>query len=154
MVQAVNDGHLYHYFSKPWDPEPFRAVVQRGAARFAGSEDHRRLLDDLTSVDERKPASAETIPPIGDEVAQLQHDNRVLQEALATLKDTHWHLRKLQEVLPICAVCGKVKSAEAKWEDVLTYLRANADFLSHGLCPDCARQAEQDFDNESRKDST
>jgi response regulator RpfG family c-di-GMP phosphodiesterase len=154
VAQAVNDGHLYHYFAKPWDPAPFLAVVRRGAARFAENEDHRRLLRDLTLVDEKKRPSAEAIPPNDDEVAQLQHDNRVLQEALDTLKHTHWHLRKLQEVLPICAVCGKVKSAEAKWEDVLTYLRGNADFLSHGLCPDCARHAKEEFDNEFGKDST
>ena len=154
VVQAVNDGHLYHYFSKPWDPEPFRAVVQRAAARFAGNEDHRRLLDSLTPVDETGPASAETIPPIGDDMAQLQHDNRVLQETLDTLHRTHWHLRKIQEVLPICVGCGKVKTSDAKWEDVLAYLQANAEFLSHGYCPDCARQAEREFDNELGKDST
>ncbi len=154
VVQAVNDGHLYHYFSKPWDPEPFRAVVQRAAARFAGNEDHRKLLDSLPLVDEDDPAPAEATPPIGDEVAQLQHDNRILQETLDTLKKSHWHLRKLQEVLPICVVCGKVKSAEAKWEDVHTYLRANAEFLSHGYCPDCGRQALQELDNEFKKDAT
>ena len=72
---------------------------------------------------------------------ELQQAKRELEQALADLRDSHWHLKKLQEVLPLCMDCGKVKSG-ARWEGVVEYLKQNALFLSHGYCPDClARKA-------------
>jgi heme-degrading monooxygenase HmoA len=67
---------------------------------------------------------------------ELQQAKRELEQALAHLRDSHWHLKKLQEVLPICMECGKVK-AGSKWEEIVQYLKENALFLSHGYCPDC-----------------
>ena len=67
---------------------------------------------------------------------ELQQTKRELEHALVELQSSHWHLKKLQEVLPLCMECGKVKSG-AKWESVVQYLKDNALFLSHGYCPDC-----------------
>ena len=67
---------------------------------------------------------------------ELEAARAELERSLADLESSHWHLRKIQEVLPICMECGKVKTGAA-WEDVVHYLRANALFLSHGYCPDC-----------------
>ena len=67
---------------------------------------------------------------------ELQQAKRELEAALSDLRDSHWHLKKLQEVLPLCMECGKVKSG-AKWESVVQYLKENALFLSHGYCPAC-----------------
>lgn len=67
---------------------------------------------------------------------QLRQTKHELERALAELQNSHWHLKKLQEVLPLCMECGKVKSG-AKWESVVQYLKENALFLSHGYCPDC-----------------
>jgi heme-degrading monooxygenase HmoA len=77
---------------------------------------------------------------LNNELAVLSRENvrrgRELERAMEELKTTTWHLKKIQEVLPICMDCGKVKTS-AKWEDVLSYLKENAPFLSHGYCPDC-----------------
>jgi len=58
------------------------------------------------------------------------------EKALRDLEGSHWHLKKIQEVLPICMECGRVK-AEGGWEGVAQYLKEHALFLSHGYCPDC-----------------
>ena len=51
--------------------------------------------------------------------------------------DCDFHLAKIQEVLPICMICGKVKTSGTNWEDVVDYfLRSNLS-LSHGYCPSC-----------------
>ncbi len=60
-----------------------------------------------------------------------------LEKALAELDESHWHLRKIQETLPICMYCGKVKTGDAQWQDVVEYLKANSLFLTHGCCPSC-----------------
>jgi hypothetical protein len=67
---------------------------------------------------------------------ELTRRSRELDHALQDLKTSHWHLKKIQEVLPICMECGKVKTT-TQWEDVVSYLKTNAMFLSHGYCPAC-----------------
>lgn len=68
---------------------------------------------------------------------ELAATKRTLQHTLDELNRTHWHLRKIAEVLPMCAECGKVKPGDGEWESVADYLRQNSLFLSHGCCPDC-----------------
>ncbi len=68
-----------------------------------------------------------------------------LQETLDDLHRTHWHLRKIAEVLPMCAECGKVKPGDGEWSSVVDYLRQNSLFLSHGCCPDCAAKMRGDL---------
>lgn len=68
---------------------------------------------------------------------ELERARRRLEQTLADLNASYWHLKKIQEVLPICMHCGKVKTAETRWEDVVEYLHKNSLFLSHGYCPEC-----------------
>lgn len=69
--------------------------------------------------------------------AELRAAKAELEKAVEELNASYWHLRKIQEVLPICMECGKVKTGESAWEDVVTYLKNNSLFLSHGYCPSC-----------------
>jgi heme-degrading monooxygenase HmoA len=66
-----------------------------------------------------------------------------LQETLDELNRTHWHLRKVAEVLPMCVECGRIKPGEDDWGSVADYLRENSLFLSHGCCPDCATKLQE-----------
>jgi hypothetical protein len=70
-------------------------------------------------------------------VRENEKNTKQLRRALAELDESHWHLRKIQETLPICMFCGKVKTGDAHWEGVVDYLKANTLFLSHGCCPAC-----------------
>jgi len=81
----------------------------------------------------------------------LAESREELQRALRDLEGSHWHLRKIQEVLPICIGCGRVKTAGAQWEDVVGYLKANALFLSHGYCPPCGKAAFDEVEAHERR---
>jgi PAS domain-containing protein len=50
---------------------------------------------------------------------------------------SHWHIRKLQEHLPICAVCHRVHEPGARWETLSAFLQRNGLRMTHGYCPDC-----------------
>ena len=67
----------------------------------------------------------------------LVQANLESEKALAELNESHWHLQKIQETLPICMYCSKVKTGDLHWEGVVEYLKANSLFLSHGCCPEC-----------------
>jgi len=60
------------------------------------------------------------------------HLLRHLQEALA-------HITTLQGLLPICAVCKKIRDDQGYWHQVEIYISQHSDAqFTHGLCPDCA----------------
>lgn len=86
--------------------------------------------------------ASERMLQLNNELAVLSRENvrrrRELERALEELETTHWHLRKIQENLPICMGCGKVRTGAASWQSIVDYFRENEIFLSHGYCPDCA----------------
>lgn len=137
-IEAVNLGRVWFYLTKPWDSAALLALVSR-AARLHGADvergDQIGMLASLTdpTVD-TPPADPE------DPVASMERENRTLRAAYDQLKNSFWHLRKIEEVLPMCLNCGRVKTAEGTWEDVAAYLKANSKFLSHGYCPACAAE--------------
>ena len=69
---------------------------------------------------------------------ELERTRRELQATLDELRTSYWHLQKIQEVLPLCMSCGRVKTDAARWQSVAEYLKDNEIFLSHGYCPSCA----------------
>jgi heme-degrading monooxygenase HmoA len=108
-------------------------------------EDDRALQKELLELNNRW---ALLVRENEKNVKVLRQTKEELERALAELRESHWHLRKIQETLPICMYCGKVKTGDAHWEGVVEYLKANSLFLSHGCCPGClhlmrgAREAE------------
>jgi PAS fold len=62
---------------------------------------------------------------------------RFLTDELATHERSHWHLRRDQDVLPICMNCNRVRAVDGEWEDLGLFLRRSTDFLSHGYCDRC-----------------
>lgn len=46
-IQAINDGHVYAYVSKPWEPEEFKQIVRRAVEFHELSMENTRLVEDL-----------------------------------------------------------------------------------------------------------
>jgi PAS domain S-box-containing protein len=71
-------------------------------------------------ITDRKAAEAERERLVGE-----------LQAALA-------EVRQLQEILPICSYCRKVRDPEDFWHSVEDYIAHHTDSrFSHGICPEC-----------------
>ncbi len=47
IIQAINDGHVYAYITKPWEPDQLKQVVRRAAEHHALAEENERLGGDL-----------------------------------------------------------------------------------------------------------
>ena len=65
VIAAINQGHVYRYLSKPWQPEELEAAVNDAAAEY------RRLVkgtEDLANCQER--------------IAQLEQENQQLRSKL------------------------------------------------------------------------
>jgi CheY-like chemotaxis protein len=47
IIRAINDGHVYAYITKPWEPDQLKQVVRRAADHHALTLENERLLADL-----------------------------------------------------------------------------------------------------------
>jgi PAS domain-containing protein len=118
-----------------------RAFLRRlpegmGIVAESPADDQRRLEEQLRSSNA--------------ELAVLSRENarqaRLLEKANQDLRDAHWHLKKISEVLPICMSCHAVKTSEDTWEDTATFLARDSNFLSHGYCPRCAEKLSSELE--------
>ena len=68
------------------------------------------------------------------DLLELRRLNAALQEALDRVKT-------LSGLLPICAVCKKIRNDGGYWQQVEEYIHDHSDAqFSHGICPECARK--------------
>jgi FixJ family two-component response regulator len=47
IIRAINNGHVYAYITKPWEPADLKQVVRRGVERHALAVENERLMSDL-----------------------------------------------------------------------------------------------------------
>jgi DNA-binding response OmpR family regulator len=61
-----------------------------------------------------------------------------LAERVAELEKAIQRITQLEGILPICAMCKKIRDSDEKWNSVEEYFKRHApvDF-SHGYCPEC-----------------
>jgi CheY-like chemotaxis protein len=50
IIRAINDGHVYAYITKPWEPDQLKQVVRRAADHHALTLENERLLGDLRTA--------------------------------------------------------------------------------------------------------
>lgn len=139
-------------------PFTLRCLLERHDGRL-------RLVGESEAGDGR--AATEEMMHLNNELAtmarerarsqrELERARVELERTLEELQTSYWHLQKLQEVLPVCVGCGKVKTDkadEAEWQNVVDYLAANEIFLSHGYCPTCLASYEREIDFEVEEPS-
>lgn len=59
LTDAINQGHVYHFLTKPWEVAQLRQVVRRGLERHAADAERARLLAELERACERVRREAE-----------------------------------------------------------------------------------------------
>jgi response regulator RpfG family c-di-GMP phosphodiesterase len=144
IIQGINEGRMYRYIAKPWDPEELVILVEEATRLHVLAVENERLLKELAgtlAVVDRQEGELGRLRRQGHE---LEKANRTLAHAVRDLNDAHWHLRKFQEFLPICSCCGRVRSEDGEWQPLREFLNLHSDFLTHGLCPECVTLLENE----------
>ena len=56
------------------------------------------------------------------------------------------HVKQLQEMLPICAICKNIRDDQGYWNCVEEYISRHLRVeFSHSICPDCAKKHYPEF---------
>ncbi|MBI3910410.1 MAG: hybrid sensor histidine kinase/response regulator [Armatimonadetes bacterium] len=83
VIAAINEGNVYRYIAKPWDPAELRVTVAQAFEQYELAAERRRLLDDLqaknealqTAIHEREAALRQA-QSRAELMAGLAHDLR------------------------------------------------------------------------------
>ena len=89
-----------------------------------------------------------TKPPRADElsralvIAVARHKDLMKLRALnKRLEKTVAEIKMLRGMLPICAICKRIRNDKGFWEQVEVYFREHSGVeFTHGLCPECVRE--------------
>ncbi|MGA2788640.1 MAG: GAF domain-containing protein [Verrucomicrobiota bacterium] len=71
-----------------------------------------------------------------------------LRRVSARLADALDQVKKLQELLPICAWCKRIRDDKGYWDQIEAYFHkyTGTDF-THGICPECLEKAHADWES-------
>jgi response regulator RpfG family c-di-GMP phosphodiesterase len=146
VIAAINDGRVYRYITKPWNPDELLANVAAAVRIHGITRENSRLTSELRRALSEAQGEKDRVEHREPEESDAAHRNEILASALEDLRESHWHLRRIQELLPICSYCGKVRTEDTYWQSVEDYLRKNSDFLTHSVCPECLAELEKELD--------
>jgi len=62
MVRAINEGHVYAYVTKPWEPDALKQLVHRAVELHRLRLQNERLLDDVKQANRFLEAAIDEIP--------------------------------------------------------------------------------------------
>lgn len=62
MVRAINEGHVYAYVTKPWEPDELKQLVHRAVELHRLRRTNERLLDDVQQAARFLGAAIDEIP--------------------------------------------------------------------------------------------
>ncbi|NOX38855.1 MAG: sigma-54-dependent Fis family transcriptional regulator [Calditrichaeota bacterium] len=55
-IRAINEGQIFYYIQKPWEPDELRLIVRRAIEHYQLKKDNERLLEELRQANERLAA--------------------------------------------------------------------------------------------------
>lgn len=66
---------------------------------------------------------------------------RELAKTVRELKSANETIKELKGLIPICAICKKVRNDQGYWEQIETYIRDHSEAdITRGYCPECMKR--------------
>ena len=91
VVQAVNDGRIFYYIEKPWEPENLKLIMKRAVERYQLIKDNKELLHKLEVANQQ--LSNENIL-LKRDVEQKYNFSNIIGESKA-MQDVYDLMRKV-----------------------------------------------------------
>jgi CheY-like chemotaxis protein len=131
IIQAVNDGHVYAYISKPWEPDHLKQVMKQAVDHHKLAVENARLVGDLQRANRFLEAVIDELDSGAialDQGGVIQAVNRPVREYFALSHDPRG--RRFDDLLHDKGLdkLGAVAVAAAEEGDVTSY---DLDLESH-----------------------
>ena len=115
VIDAINDGHVYRYISKPWKPVELRLFVAQAFEYFRAQQEKKQLLNQLQRANEK----------LEQKNAQLQSTNEELK-MVDRVKDVFMEVVSHELNTPIAIVFGYTYLLRKELGDELSSVAAKA----------------------------
>ena len=101
--------------------------------RAVGPQEINWFLAEISPLGKTRNTPAQGMVVSCTDITRLKEREQHMEQALS-------HVNALRGLLPICAVCKKIKDENEIWNSIEAYLQkhAHAEF-THDICPDCIR---------------
>lgn len=125
VIQAVNEGKIFFYLTKPWRINEIESVIAKAVEHNLLLRDKRRLVEELRQL------NAGLEERVKERTIQLEQRALELEDALNQVK-------QLEGIIPICMYCKKIRDDEQLWHSLEKYISEHSEAqFSHGICPVC-----------------
>lgn len=106
----------------------------------SGRSLHIELYGTRVEVDGR-PALAGTVLDVTARLRAEAAREKLIDELQQALDS----VRKLSDVVPICAWCRQIRDDDGYWSKVETFIESHTGAMfTHGMCPDCQARMEEE----------
>jgi CheY-like chemotaxis protein len=123
IIAAINDGHVYSYITKPWEPDQLKQVMKQAVDHYQLASENERLLTDLKHANvylEAVMDQLDTGALAVDADGVIQAANRPVRDYLALEGDLRGQpLRELLEGHGLGELSGTISELAA--DDSVTY---------------------------------
>jgi len=126
IIEAINDGHVYAYITKPWEPDQLKQLMKRAVEHYYLTVENERLVASLQHANaflEAVMDHLDTGAIAVDSGGVIQAVNRPIRDYLGLRGDLHG--RGLEEMCEshglgaVCAATERIASDEGvTYEDV------------------------------------
>ncbi len=83
VAGAINEGHVFHYITKPWDNDHLRAVVREGVRRYELTHNRRQLgARVLQQTAQLQAQNVSLEQKVTERAAEVEAKNAALEETL------------------------------------------------------------------------
>lgn len=167
LMDSINRGHVHSYIVKPWEESYLRMTLKNGVESYRLATENETLLAELEEKNiALARVNAELEERVTGRTAELHKANRHLQNIneqlvyannhiknqrvtletqnqeleikIEELKKERDKVKKLQNLIPICSYCRKIRDDKDYWQELHLYMRQFPDFtFTHSICPEC-----------------
>ena len=127
-VRLPDDQVLGAFCAIDNEPREWTDLELDVMVELARSAERQIALQDAVRGQKQRALTAEAV---ADELRQTRDE----------LERSHWQIRRLQEILPLCMTCHRVRGPGDDWEPLVNLLARDGLLVSHGYCPECAATA-------------
>ncbi|AWV88104.1 hybrid sensor histidine kinase/response regulator [Bradymonas sediminis] len=83
VIDAINQGHVYRYISKPWKPAELRLFVAQAFDYYVDRQERRSLIKQLQSANERMEKQLNLLSIANEELKTLDRVKNVFMEVVS-----------------------------------------------------------------------